>query len=172
MCPRAPTVTPKLEKFSNSLVIVTCSDSIIRARVVLNLLIQFLIIISIYTVHLLRPRHVRGFVQKRPIRGRQSFSAAAFGFTIMWYGKGFASVVVIGGMWSLSRFTIAMILCAAFSSDLLMARRTLITSGWVSQIYCRFEKPANVPASVLGCASVTSSVHCSQHTSSSALPKK
>jgi hypothetical protein len=31
-------------------------------------------------------------------------------------------------MWSLSRFTMPMILCAAFSSDLVMARRTLMTS--------------------------------------------
>jgi hypothetical protein len=46
----------------------------------------------------------------------------------MVYGKGFASAVVMGGMWSLSRFTIEIILCAAFSSDLVMARRTFSTS--------------------------------------------
>jgi hypothetical protein len=51
----------------------------------------------------------------------------------MVYGKGFASVVVMGGMWSLSRFTMDMILCAAFSSDLVMARRTFSTSVLPSQ---------------------------------------
>lgn len=78
----------------------------------------------------------------------------------------------MGGMWSLSRFTMPMILCAAFSSDLVMARRTLMTSGEVGQRCCEFGHSASVPASVLGWASVTSSVHCSQQTSSSALPKK
>jgi hypothetical protein len=51
----------------------------------------------------------------------------------MVYGKGFASAVVMGGMWSLSRFTMEMILCAAFSSDLVMARRTFSTSVCIGQ---------------------------------------
>ena len=66
-----------------------------------------------------------------------------------------------------------MILCAAFSSDLVMARRTLMTSLVVGQRQmCLYNSHVNIPASVLGWARVTSRVHCSQQTSSSALLKK
>lgn len=59
----------------------------------------------------------------------------ALGLTTIWYGNGLASVVVMGGMWSLSRFTMEIILYAAFSSDLVMARRTLRTSVRASAGY-------------------------------------
>lgn len=65
--------------------------------------------------------------QKIPMRGPQ-VSAVGFGFTRTWYGNGFWSVVVMGGMWSLYWFTMLTILKAAFWSDLVIARRTFMTS--------------------------------------------
>lgn len=99
----------------------------------------------------------------------------------------------MGGMWSLYWFTMLTILKAAFWRDFVIARRTLRTSVLsqymqsnmsqrvsyrvtvtigVNVYRARASAQFNVPVSVRGVASVTSSVHCSQHISSSALPKK
>jgi hypothetical protein len=63
--------------------------------------------------------------QKIPILAPQ---LSDLGFTTIWYGNGFVSKAVMGGMWSLSRLTMLIILRQVFCRDFSMAARTLIRS--------------------------------------------
>jgi hypothetical protein len=65
------------------------------------------------------------YTQNIPIRAPQPLS---FGLITIWYGNGFASLVVIGGMWSFSLFTVVTIFIAAFSNIASIAFRTLALS--------------------------------------------
>lgn len=84
----------------------------------------------------------------------RSRPCCCFGLTRILYGKGFCSLVKIGGIWSLSLLTIDTIFIAAFCSDDSIARRTLIRSG--TQLALKtVDKGPSIPASVLGLATTT-----------------
>lgn len=59
----------------------------------------------------------------------RSRPCCCLGLTRILYGNGFCSLVKMGGMWSLSLFTMATIFIAAFCKDVSIARRTLIRSA-------------------------------------------
>lgn len=54
--------------------------------------------------------------------------STTLGFKSIWYGKGLVSLVVMGGMWSLSRLTIVMIFIAVFCKVELIAFMTFVRS--------------------------------------------
>ena len=93
----------------------------------------------------------------------------SLGLIIIWYGNGLLSLVVIGGIWSFSMLTVVTIFMAAFKSIASIAFRTLALSAFLVSTYTSLSlvEEHNRPDSVLGVASVTSRVHCSQQTSSS-----
>lgn len=98
------------------------------------------------------------------------------GFRLIWYGKGFASLVVIGGICSLFWFTMRTIFNAVFCSVVSTALVTFVRSvqctGSVSPSIPAPHNPCghDSPLSVFGVASVTSNRQISQHISSSAFP--
>lgn len=51
---------------------------------------------------------------------------------LIWYGKGFVSLVVIGGMWSFSLLAVLTIFIAVFRSIVSIALRTFVRSGNLS----------------------------------------
>lgn len=98
---------------------------------------------------------------------------SSFGLSSIWYGNGFVSLVVIGGICSLSLFTILTIFIAVLWSVDAIALMTFVRSvillvlgalGLLVSIAQRY-----IPASVLGVAIVTSKHQISQQTSSSLL---
>lgn len=99
---------------------------------------------------------------------------------MIWYGKGLASVVVMGGMWSWSSLATVMIFVTALCSVCSMASRTLARSvacqlrrACVHQEASRSRTPAaHLPLSVRGSATVTLTVQRSQQTSSSDGPRR
>src|SRR3569833_735064 len=56
---------------------------------------------------------------------------ASFWFTLIWLCYGFASVVVLGGMWSLCELTCVTIFMMVVRRVASMAFRTLALSAWV-----------------------------------------
>ena len=93
---------------------------------------------------------------------------STFGLISMLYGNGFVSLVVIGGICSLSRLTIVSIFKVVLCNDELIAFMTFVRSGaTISNSNGRRRYTVDRPSSVLGVASVTSNVQFSQHTSSS-----
>lgn len=53
----------------------------------------------------------------------------SLGLITIWYGNGFDSLVVIGGIWSFSLFTVVTIFIAAFRSMASIAFRTFARSA-------------------------------------------
>lgn len=99
--------------------------------------------------------------------------ADSLGLTIIRYGNGFVSFVVIGGMWSFSSLAMVTTFIAAFWRLFSIALRTFSASEYgIYQSLLRNEFPKYEPDSFRGLAKVMATVHCSQQTSSSAFPKK
>ena len=74
---------------------------------------------------------------------------SAFGFITIWYGKGFDSLVVIGGMWSFSLFTVVTIFIAAFSSMASIAFLTFALSKMGCISSCNFKREGCEPSQLL-----------------------
>lgn len=97
---------------------------------------------------------------KRPPQPPPEVAAAAapptasLWLTVMVYGNGLVSVVVMGGMWSLKLFTEVMIFMTVVRRVVSMALRTFARSVWVfgsMLVFCSFSlvrQIGNVPATL------------------------